>query len=517
MSSSHSSEDSQSDGEVGNGQRKRLNSTPLTPIFPEDACSGNEATRTGRSSSFVRFQNLNVVANEEATSSPRRAPRSPMVSPTSYDDLTERVDSLQNQLQNLELSRNPESSEKGDESSEMTGLSTEIQWMSWQEYLEDASKATHILEVLTEKPHTNSRRKSFAPHSNTIDVPQRTSTKTPPSQYKNIERIRIRSFHIVNALQAITEQSFSNPSRLIIHRPFKVLLFYQDQIADYLVELERDFAENTQCSLGEQCKGFVQLSKGRVGSQLSSRRRSGSVREDSSREPTKEFSDNALALISDGNACRHEYSEELEAQLEAITHLRILVNFMNDDMKEVFAKHELLRSSEAEKVAFIDMWHLFMAGDLIVAESDSSEKGFELYQVSVLPACDFFSSRRPVKQIQTRTEGSHQLVESVYKEEAVSAMSVFTVDVFYFDFDGQKFGKRTAEHLYLLRGSLNSSTYSRLFEKAILTLHSAQAPSRNVLNWFPTKAKRTLQTFSSILFASAKTATNSKLPCLSEA
>ena len=142
----------------------------------------------------------------------------------------------------------------------------------------------------------------------------------------------------------------------------------------------------------------------------------------------------------DDNQCKHELSEALLAQAEAITHLRILTKFMREDMKEIFTKHELMRASQATTIAFQDLWHLFMAGDLVVAEDECTGRGIELYQVSILPACDSFSSRRPVKQIQTKTEGSHQLVESVYKEEALSAMSVFTVDVFYFDFDGQKFG-----------------------------------------------------------------------------
>ena len=448
MSSTQSSDSSQSEDDVGLTLRKRLDSTPRTPLSPEAAFAGTEASKTHRSNSFVRFQE----DGDNLTS--RKAPRSPNIPPLNNDEddpvkvsrliqsqLFDRIESLENQLQNLELSRHPGSSEKGDGSSEKTGLSTEIQWMSWQEYLEDASKASNILEVLIEKPHTNSRRRTSSPQP-TLEVARRISTRSPASPYKNIERIRIRSFHIINALQAITEQTFSHSTRLIIHRPFKVLLFYKEQILDYLVELEHDFAENTQCPLGEKCKGFVKLDGGNVSPQDSQRRHSSSnsIRRGTSDEPAHVSTSNALHMRSDDSKCRHELSEELQAQVEAITHLRILTKFMKEDMHEIFEKHELLRSRKAVKIAFQDMWHLFMAGDLVVAESESSERGMELYQVAILPACDLFSSRRPVKQIQTRTEGSHQLVESVYKEEAVSVMSVFTVDLFYFDFDGQKFG-----------------------------------------------------------------------------
>lgn len=452
MSSAESSDNSQSDGEIGSAQGKRLNSTPRTPLSPEHAFSNAEGSKTHRSNSFVRFQGLKVTLEDEEQQIYRKAPRSPIVPPTGNDGddigmnspqtqshLVQRIDSLESQLQNLALSRHAGSSEKEDESSERTGLSTEIQWMSWQEYLEDASKASNILEVLYERPHTSSRRKSIVAQP-TPETSQKVPTKPPASSYKNIERIRIRSFHIINALQTITEQTFSSSSRLIIHRPFKVLLFYHEQIKDYLHWLERDFLENTKCDLGKRCKGRVELTEELSSPQGARRPRSSSNRQEISEKSGVDMSNSAPPLRSNEDQCGHEVSEELLGQMEAITHLRILVKFMKEDMSERFVKHELLRSSKAEKIAFQDMWHLFMAGDLVVAESESSERGLELYQVAILPACDFFSSRRPVKQIQTRMEGSHQLVESVYKEEVVSAMSVFTVDVFYFDFDGQKFG-----------------------------------------------------------------------------
>lgn len=310
--------------------------------------------------------------------------------------------------------------------------------MTWQEYLEDASKASNILEVLTEKPNTNSRRKSSAAQP-TLYYPLRVSAKNPVSPYKDIERIRIRSVHIINGLQAITEQTFASSSRLIIHRPFKVLLFYHEQIVEYLAELEYDFTENTRCALGNQCKGYIELDGINLG--WASPRRSRTYSNPRGWfNDTAHYPEGSHPTISYQGHCRHEISEELLAQAEAITHLRILVKFMKEDMKEIFIRHELLRFCSAERIAFQDMWHLFMAGDLVVAESEPTERGLELYQISILRTCDFFSSRRPVKQIQTRSEGSHQFVESIYKEEAASTMSVFTIDAFYFDFDGQNFG-----------------------------------------------------------------------------
>ncbi|KAL8868256.1 MAG: hypothetical protein Q9174_005108 [Haloplaca sp. 1 TL-2023] len=449
-----SSESSGSEEAIIVNQRTRQYSTPRTEVFPEEGFAELKTSKPRHSSSAFNVHFEDVVGPEETSSSRLGAiPKSPVPAPMTDTDegttrvqtntqtqLLERIETLENQLCNLELSRHLGSSEKGDESSERTGLNTEIQWMTWQEYLEDASKASNVMEVLIEKPHTNSRGRKSSVALPTLDTAQKASTKPPTSPYQNIERIRIRSYHIINALQLITEQTFTSSTRLIIHRPFKVLLFYREQILDFLVDLEHNFAENTQCRLGRKCKGFIDFENKRVSTEVAQRKRGNSIQGDSYNGLPADVSGDLEFPTRDKDECGHEISEELLAQVEAITHLRILTKFMTEDMADVFAKHALLRSSEAKSIAFQDMWHLFMAGDLVVAKNDSNDRGLELYQIAILPACDVFSSRRQVKQIQTKTEGSHQMVESVYGEEANSAMSVFTVDVFYFDFDGQKFG-----------------------------------------------------------------------------
>ena len=429
-------------------QQESLASTPQTPLSPEDTFASNGDLKTFRNNSCVRFQGVQTLSGDEDQSSRVKSSQQSNLPPSYqpgvgnhsdqyHPQVLSRIKALEKKLDNLEFSRNPASPREGDESSERTGLSTEIQWMTWQEYLEDASKASSILEVLGEKPHTNSRRTNVKP---ILEIPPKINSKVPPDPQKNIERIRIRSFHIINALQIVTEQTFASSSRLIIHRPFKMLLFYHEQISDYLAELEHDFEQNTHCHLGTQCKGYVDFDDGMLNFPVSPGAGRVRTRGQSVERSPHSLPYTSLATDTGDEECKHEVSEELLAQQEAITHLRILVNFMKEDMKHIFAKHEHLRSSKAGKIAFQDVWHLFMAGDLVVAEDEDSGKGEEIFQVSVLPACDIFSSRRPVKQIQARTEGSQHLIESVYNTESINALSVFTVDVFYFDFDGHKFG-----------------------------------------------------------------------------
>ena len=446
------------------------NLSPRGSLGPSDPYNEvTNSTKRDRRDSAVRFREP-----EEVLSSPSRETASAINGSASANgkyqpyvqSLEERIDYLEGRLQGLEDRKVPDGSEV--DSSEKAALSTEPQWMTWQEYLEPTAKPTSILEVLIQKPHSNSRRKSIGgkPLTETIvkEVP-----KTTSSSKGSIERIRIRSPYIIEALKTVTEQKFTNNSCLTVHQPFKLFLFYADVIEEYLYELEDAFRLQTFCPLGEDCKGFISIDnfteepsgyfqiptfKKR---KLAYRTISFDVMSD---VDNQELRSNSLAqeynnpnpettattvtrqrsasspIVNRGleDECKHEVSDELLAQKETIIHLRALLKFIQNDMQDIFAQHNRLRSSEVTTVAFQDLWHLYHAGDLVVTDDEANPK---ISRVSILPACDLFSSRRPVKKVKLKTDGSHQLVESVYEEVS---MNIINIDLFNFDFDGQHFG-----------------------------------------------------------------------------
>ena len=378
------------------------------------------------------------------------------------DMLEERVRYIEAQLRANESIRLPNPTEEGDYSSERSHLSTEPQWMTWQEYSDPIGRATNIMEVLVEIPHASSRRKS---KSISLERPLEDPLQT-------IQRIRIRSPHIIYAHQRITEQTYPSNSSLLIHRPFKILLFYEKQIELYLAELAENYDQYTNCPLGDRCKGFTNFDNTTPKSGDNNETPRGTLRRRFTDEPDTPGTKSPLASSEEqGNfalfnklqqtsvpsnrteghlhqdssfaqtnseTCKHEFSDDLQAEKEAITHLHALLKFMKDDMKAIFERHHLLRSPETTDdilVGFRDLWHLFAAGDLVVTDDPAPSR---IYRVSILPACEFFfSSKRPVTEIRMRLEGSHKEVESVYKQES---MSYLNVDVFYFDFDGRNFG-----------------------------------------------------------------------------
>ena len=430
MSESSSSDNSSYDPEHDHVLSTASPNTPRTSIASPTALTINtsDGPKRSRRNSNVRFRETNPPTTEDEQASSHYLSRDACShslgkdecgkSPLRSDDeilqerrLERRMDALENRLENrlhdLEMPRILDFSEKGDGSSERSGLSIEPQWMTWQEYLEPPSRATNIVEVLIEKPHTNTRRRSSV---------LQTTTDTPNlSEAKNIERIRFRSHHIISALQQITEQTFPNMSCHTILRPFKILLFYRDAIEQYASDLENTFNQATNCILGDRCKMRAYWREPSCKNPFDPQSTEGNQSQGYRNSRQESFDVNSTSLeplksgepvpcgspsidcrdtdpphkqyhrhtsVVEDKQCRHEESEDLLAQREAVIHLHALIKFMREDMRETFERHDLLRSPEAEKISYLDTFHLFMAGDLVVNNDESDQM---IYQVCILP------------------------------------------------------------------------------------------------------------------------------------
>ena len=468
MPSSSSSNVSPFDDEGEHAQGGTRGFTPRTSISSPGNCSNDmlDATKHRRNSSVrfapdksisgAEYQYLSGPIVCEGNTLPTEEEdhgRSP--SQFSGGSLEERIRFLESELQSPRFHRVSDPSDRGDESSELSGLITEPQWMTWKEYAGPATKATSILEVLYEKPHTSNRRMSTVSQS-TYEPLTKASENFAPKACRTLERIRIRSLYINTALQIVSKQTFPSLGCLTVHRPFKIFIVYEDAIQEHLAEMESDFAQGTYSVLCKQCKDSVDLPGNRFEprhSTLGNDTLTHDLRTPEALGPVLSLQEQPLfnrsqaphechdrylpSVGGNDEECKHDISEELLAQREAIIHLRALVAFMNNEMQDVFAKHRLLRSDKAETVAYRDLWHLLEVGDIVVMDDDSNQKTPKLYRVSILPVCDLFSSRRPVKKIKVKKDGSHQQVESVFKDQSVLTRSV---DLFSFDYDGDKFG-----------------------------------------------------------------------------
>ncbi|KAL9041377.1 MAG: hypothetical protein Q9214_004131, partial [Letrouitia sp. 1 TL-2023] len=393
------------------------NQDTLSSLFPRQSLSPTsqnnnitDSPKSSRRDSMVRFrepEDIHLTPRDPGTPLPGTSSGNTN-SQVYIQQLEERIELLDSRLQGLEYRRATESSEKGDDCwSDRSSLSTDPQWMTWQEYLEPTTKATNILEVLVQKPHTNARRKSVAGKP-VAETPAHVTSKTTSNPKKNIERIRIRSPHLIEALKTVTEQNFPNNSCHTIHRPFKILLFYAEAIEDYLVELQELFHNQTFCPLGVRCKGYVNIDDTPQsfggGFQLPKFNKIARPNRTNSFDIISDVKDHSVKECDGNNApqehhifgtsemaqtkvrsptepadlydedCKHELSDDLISQKETIIHLRALLQFMSEEMQDIFAQHRRLRSSEATTVAFQDLWHLYHAGDLVVTDEETNPK-----------------------------------------------------------------------------------------------------------------------------------------------
>ena len=381
------------------------------------------------------------------------------------DTQRNRVEALEEHIRSLEgrLYHNGylpfvDSTEDGD-LLERTHVSTEPHWLTWHEYCEPMKRASNMLEVLTERPHT--RRKLS-------NNPSMTYQRPIANPLKNIKRIRIRSHHVINVLQIITEHVFEDMSCLTLHRPFKILLFYQKEIEAYLAHLEHTYSSRKALCGDDQCQGPADL----VDSELIPesiralrRRPKGdldvnpsediaqeslptperrqyftSFEEEEAPPPPRRGHHDLSGLMkkdASNTADKDAASESVDDSLpqeETILHLSALVTFMREDMGPIFERHRLLRSSKAATVYFEELWHLFMPGDLVVGDDEQNPR---LYRVSIVPPSDRYSNMQVVKEVRVQSDGQMPRVEATQREASIQC---FNIDVFHFDYDGQSYG-----------------------------------------------------------------------------
>ena len=371
------------------------------------------------------------------------------------ESLEERIRLLENRLNRNGYLQFQESTVDGDWT-EKPRLSPDPQWMTWNEYCKPIKQASNILEVLIERPHTTQKLTQKIP----------TNIERPiANPLKNVKRIRIRSHHIINALEYITGYTVEDVSSLTLHRPFKILLLYQKEIEAYVAHIEHSYSSRINPDNEDECQlsaedpnsKILPGSKWTIQERLTKnidieddddddhqasekRERFATSEEDQSPVlprhghhdlpgSVKSDADNASDKLGDIDNLEDPSLEE-----EAIVHLRGLLNFMKLDMGPIFQRHRVLRSSNAETVHFDELWHLFMPGDLVAADDEQNPR---LYRVCILPPSDRYAKLQTVREVNMPSDGQNPRIAATQR---VASIQCFNLDIFHFDYDGQSYG-----------------------------------------------------------------------------
>ena len=286
-----------------------------------------------------------------------------------------------------------------------------------QQYTNGSPMSTqqhHILEVLIEDPGINKRRLVRRHDSDEFKSSNRDAKKyqkrdpiivqNSKTTLQSPERVRICSKPLLAILSAIVDPAgpplWDNIPHVVILRPFKLFVIYETEIRDALKDLEKKWQSNNQISPTE--KASERKPKEQHGEANSSNDEEDKKYETTVPNPTVD-----TVVKTD--------------TFEALAHLRLLVEFFENDMKSTFALRKQIQAKKNYPIAFADLWHLFEHGQ----EVRTPDENVQVFKVARFTGGrDRLSNNLPPGwvNVPTETDGG------------------FLIECYHYDFNGTKYG-----------------------------------------------------------------------------
>ena len=281
---------------------------------------------------------------------------------------------------------------------------------SWSDFMNKqvGEKYEYAIEVLVEKPKyydstKETRRIDRRQGANcSLKLESKVRTGLVPSADDNEamltpERIRINSHWILNMLAGI-DRNIDTTGPIVMLRPFKFLVYYENQIKDsiHVLENQVDGLEATT-SIHQSLESFTT-------------------------EPS--------STTHEGSA-RLQDSDNLRMNIE---HIRCLTEFINRYIKPTVVR---LQNKSDGKIRFTDLWYIFRPGDDIYMPLQSS-RGPALFDVQTRSP-EMFQSRYQMMWRVTGTGGGRQNLSIGQRRHTNPEHNPFKVNCYYVDFDGRYF------------------------------------------------------------------------------
>lgn len=293
-----------------------------------------------------------------------------------------------------------------------------VEWKAFKSLQPPALKETYAIDVLVGEPvitfgpmfpRGRYSKLAFKISQEVMnasdDTKTRDRTRTKPlaaGQGPLPERIRINSKPVIKILEKIHGEKISNSDRepILIFRPFKTLIFYEEEIRAQHRKLEIRFGSTVDESgrpadLPSGLTENSQPAESTHSKKDEAKNKEGPPKKD---DPTEEEEDN-----------------EINSQV-ALNDLRCLIEFMDKDLNE---KKKYLNSDVCQKVSFSDIWHLFKPGDVVFGKN-----GRQTYRV-----INVVTTKHMVKRPDWRNTFKFNLEENP-----------ITIHCVYIDYDGKSLG-----------------------------------------------------------------------------
>lgn len=221
-------------------------------------------------------------------------------------------------------------------------------------------------------------------------------------------------------------------------RPFKFLICYRSELKTKLEQL------NIQCTEPKSSKGDSEaLTNDRSLDHLTAKDRTETQGSDipNGFDPVAEF----------------------EKKQRLRDHLGSLVNFIDNEMDEIFRRRKILDEAGQDDILFEDLYHLFRPGQLVYTNPDPDERSRRAYRV--LHVTGGRSIRDIAGNLGVDKDGSEpgrKFEEDLFRFSPESAgqtpqrvpgttvkMSPVLIDCVYVDYDGEFYGPKTLRFVIL--------------------------------------------------------------------
>jgi hypothetical protein len=315
------------------------------------------------------------------------------------------------------------------------GKLTRVEWAQFKTLLLQPEEFSSAIYVLIGEPiiefddhddvysYLRSRARLQVPKADKVQdtkitVKQEAGTGDSPLP----ERLRIHSRHIIQILTQIHGSDLSEYGArppLVLIRPFKVLIHYDQALRDWYRELETKFIDKEPLGGSVPASAAEDISTTQSG-------------ETNKTGPATDREGGALPEPQQEGEIQNNHAEQEEKDPKddttssiAFKHLKVLLDFMDTDMSRKFS---YLSSPACQKVVFSDLWHLFRPGDHVIGND-----GKQAYRVLSVQSVGH-RVIDPFRKWFNRSSGK----EDSDKESAEE--TDITIKCVYLDFDGMELG-----------------------------------------------------------------------------
>jgi hypothetical protein len=305
-----------------------------------------------------------------------------------------------------------------------------VEWAQFKSTRFESEADSYAIDILIGEPIINldhrgywpSRLTEFPRKAETTQEKKGTARPVIKAGTALPERLRIHSRQLIKVLSMIHGEAFDGDN-VVLLRPFRVLLHYNTEIRDWEAKLQNKFTKNNTAAVEAS---LVDQNDVEEAPTMSGSKDSGADAMDGTSlqvQTDEQRQDEVVKDDHDDN--KDKQAEDDSNSLVALEHMKILLSFMNTDLR---TKITSLRgdSVSCDKVVFSDLWHLYHPGDYVIGND-----GKQAYRILRIESCPhrvdtledswFYRSRRN-------------------KEEEEEKPKPLNITCVYLDFDGDQLG-----------------------------------------------------------------------------